>query len=181
MVVNQNIVEGGPQPPPFVATAVEDASVINWEKVMYVVFDLETTGLDKEISEIIEIAAVVLDPNGIRLEDGHFLQLVKPSSAIPFIIIGLTTISNEDVRSAERFPAVADAFIQFVGRCAEEYSVARSMPIHHIILVAHNGRRFDIPILKEQLSKYQMLSRFFSAAALSTCTSRQASSFARAR
>ena len=41
---NQDSVEEGPQPPPQVATIVQDVSLVNWDWVLYVVFDLETTG-----------------------------------------------------------------------------------------------------------------------------------------
>ena len=100
----------------------QDVSSVNWEKVLYVVFDLETTGRSRERDEIIEVAAQVLDPSGIQLEDGLFSHLVKPTSAIPQFITELTTITNEMVSLCENFATVADAFLQIVKRQADKYS-----------------------------------------------------------
>lgn len=153
-----NAVEKGPQPPPIVTTVVEDVSSINWEKVLYVVFDLETTGRSRQRDEIIEIAAQVLDPFGIQLEDAIFSNLIKPNSTIPPFITELTTITNEDVSSSEKFSTVAGAFIRFMREQADEYSL---VPIEHVILVGHNGKAFDIPFFIQQLSAHQMVDRFF--------------------
>jgi hypothetical protein len=43
-VVEADGVAEAPQEPPLVATVVQDASILDWDKVFYVVFDLETTG-----------------------------------------------------------------------------------------------------------------------------------------
>jgi DNA polymerase III epsilon subunit-like protein len=56
---------------------------LNMERVLYVVFDLESTGLSHRYHEIIEIAAKILDPNGIQLEDAVFEELIKASAPIP--------------------------------------------------------------------------------------------------
>ena len=113
-VVNQNAVEGSPQPPPVIALPVQDISAVNWDKVLYVVFDLETTWRSQQRDEIIELAAQVLDPSGIQLEDGVFAHLVKPNARIPAFITELTSITNESVSMCEQFPAMADSFIRFM-------------------------------------------------------------------
>jgi DNA polymerase III alpha subunit (gram-positive type) len=41
---------------------VQDAPTIDWEKVLYVVFDLETAGHSRQRDEIIEVAGHFLDP-----------------------------------------------------------------------------------------------------------------------
>ena len=146
-------------PPP--TTVVEDASNINWECILYVVFDLETTGCSWQFSEIIEVAGQIIDPNGIQLEDGIFSQLVKPNSTISPFITELTSITNDSVSDAERFPVVADAFIRFMRRQADNFSASRQLMIEHIILVAHNGKVFDIPFFVHLLSNYEMLDFFF--------------------
>lgn len=66
MVANQNGVEDGPQPPPIFPTLVQNVSSVNWERVLYVVFDLETTGRCRQRDDIIELSAQVLDPSGIQ-------------------------------------------------------------------------------------------------------------------
>jgi hypothetical protein len=59
-VGGQNAVTEVGSPPPLVLTDVQDASSVDWDKVLlYVVFDLETTGRSRQRDEIIEVAAVV--------------------------------------------------------------------------------------------------------------------------
>ena len=62
--VRQSGVAEAPEVPPIVETAVQDASTVNWDNILYVVFDLETTGRSSQHNEIIEISAQFLDPAG---------------------------------------------------------------------------------------------------------------------
>jgi DNA polymerase III epsilon subunit-like protein len=48
-------------------------SRINWDKCMYVIFDLETTGDSRTDDNIIKIAAMVIGPDLIMVEYGTFL------------------------------------------------------------------------------------------------------------
>ena len=66
-----------------------------------VLFDTETTGLQFNRDEIIEFAAVVVDPvNGVPTVTAQYDELVtlSPGGFIPPKIQQLTGISNEDVR-----------------------------------------------------------------------------------
>jgi hypothetical protein len=96
-------------PPPPVLQAEDYGSNIDWGSVLYVVFDLETTGRSRQRDEIIALAAVILDENGIEIEDASFSQFVKPRNPLPPFITELTSITNNDVSLAEGFPAVGDA------------------------------------------------------------------------
>jgi DNA polymerase III epsilon subunit-like protein len=107
-VVEANGAVEAPQEPPLVATVVQDASTLDLDKVLYVVFDLETKGRSQQLHEIIELAAQILDQNGIPWEEAIFLELVKPSRPIPLFIMELTTITNDC--TAESFPEVAVFF-----------------------------------------------------------------------
>ena len=86
-VVGQNAVTEVGSPPPLVLTAAQDASNVDWDKVLYVVFDLETTGRSRQRDEIIEVAAVILNHFGVPIEDAVFAQFVKPTTPIPPFII----------------------------------------------------------------------------------------------
>ena len=77
--------------PPFIITDVPDDSSVDWEKTLYVVFDLETTGRRRFKDEIIELAAVVLNKFGVPIEDAMFAEFVKPTTTIPPFITELTT------------------------------------------------------------------------------------------
>ncbi len=114
LVGGQNAVTEVGSPPPILLTSGQDASSIDWDKVLYVVFDLETTGRSRQRDEIIEVAAVILNHFGVQIEDAVFSQFVKPTTPIPPFITELTSITNDHVSTAERFPAVGDAFIRFM-------------------------------------------------------------------
>lgn len=101
----------------------------------FVAIDLETTGLDFEKDEIIEVALVRFE-NGEPVEDVDYL--VKPSSAElrPFIE-NLTGISKSDLEIAEPFSALAGKIYSFIG----------DNPI-----VAHNAN-FDSKFLAQTFQK----------------------------
>lgn len=102
----------------------------------YVALDLETTGLDPVLDEIIEVCA-------IRYEKGapvdRFETLVKPEDEIDEFITELTGITNEMVAGAPTFGEVAKRFLKFVG---------------NDIIVGHNIS-FDIAFLYDALEEYE--------------------------
>ncbi|MDD4839983.1 MAG: exonuclease domain-containing protein, partial [Clostridia bacterium] len=94
----------------------------------FVVFDLETTGLDTSTAKIIEIS-------GVKIENGKFTEtfssLINPKISIPEEITRITTITNNDVLDAPSSELVMPDFFKFTRGCA---------------LVAHNIG-YDFPIL----------------------------------
>ncbi|KAG7365387.1 hypothetical protein IV203_038590 [Nitzschia inconspicua] len=58
-VENRNGVDGGPSRLPIGTTMREITPNINWDKVCYALFDLETTGVSRIKDDIIELAAMV--------------------------------------------------------------------------------------------------------------------------
>lgn len=90
----------------------------------YVVFDLETTGLNPETDRITEIGAVRIRDGLIR---ASFSQLVNPEREISAEITALTGITNEMV---ENMPTIADVLPKFKKFCGSA------------VLVAHNAK-FD--------------------------------------
>lgn len=77
----------------------------------FVVFDLETTGLDSTSDEIIEIGALKVVGNQVV---DTFEMLVKPKSTISPFITNLTGITNEMVQSALGIEEVLPLFLEFV-------------------------------------------------------------------
>ena len=146
-------------PPPPVLQAEDWGSIIDWGSVLYVVFDLETTGRSRQRDEIIELAAIILNEDGIEIEDASFSQFVKPRNPIPPFITELTSITNDDVSLAEGFASVGDAFIRFMQQVADEFD--DEVPIHHIILVGHNAKVFDIPFLLHHMCEHGIAADFF--------------------
>jgi predicted DnaQ family exonuclease/DinG family helicase len=77
----------------------------------FVSVDIETTGLDPQENEIIEVAAVRFSDQG--QED--FQSFVKPLAAIPATITQLTGISDKDVSEAASIAAVLPLLSEFIG------------------------------------------------------------------
>jgi DNA polymerase III epsilon subunit family exonuclease len=101
----------------------------------FCVFDLETTGLNLEGDEIIEIGA-------IKIVDGQFTEMfhtfVKPTAKIPPKITEKTSITDEMVADAPSSAEVIPDFFRFVSKS---------------ILAGHNIANFDIPLLNFQSAK----------------------------
>ncbi|MDD4224352.1 MAG: helicase C-terminal domain-containing protein [Candidatus Cloacimonetes bacterium] len=91
------------------------------EKLNFVAFDTETTGLDPRADELIEIAAV-------RFRAGEasarFSTLVKPTRGVPNFIQYLTHIDPEELKNAPDAGSALKGFFAFIG---------------DDILVAHNA------------------------------------------
>lgn len=96
----------------------------------YVVFDIETTGLKSNFDQIIEIGAVKISNNQIT---DRFQSFVNPNRPIPYEIIKLTGIHNDDVISAPNIDEVLPRFLEF----AEDR-----------VVVAHNAG-FDMSFISE--------------------------------
>lgn len=78
----------------------------------YVVFDLETTGLNEISDNIIEIGA-------LKVVDGkvvdRFMEFLKPEQPISPLITGITGITNEMVADAKPTKEIIDRFMEFCG------------------------------------------------------------------
>jgi len=96
----------------------------------YVVFDVETTGLDSGKDRIIEIGAVKIK-NG-KIED-TFGTYVNPGIPIPEKITQLTGINDSHVADAPRIEQILPEFIKFIGES---------------VIAAHNAS-FDMGFLKK--------------------------------
>ena len=100
----------------------------------FVVFDIETTGLNAENCEIIEIGAV-------KVKDGEILdrfsEFVNPGVPIPFRITELTSITDADVADAPGIDVILPKFKEFIGDA---------------VLVAHNAD-FDTGFIHNKARK----------------------------
>ena len=105
----------------------------------YIVFDIETTGLDPIVSEIIQIG-------GIKVKDGiivsEFSELIKPSVPISGFITGLTGITNEMVKDAEDEITVLTKFLGFIKGIS--------------YFMGHNIDDFDIPFINRRLEIHKL-------------------------
>jgi DNA polymerase III epsilon subunit family exonuclease len=80
----------------------------------FVVFDLETTGLDPDFNEIIEVGAIRVNRNSETHES--FRAFVCPVDQIPKRITELTGITQEMVElEGKPLPETLSEFLQFIG------------------------------------------------------------------
>ncbi len=78
----------------------------------YVALDTETTGLDPDVHEIIEVAAIAFDCKGVKDE---YRTLVRPMQPPPFQVERLTGIQGAELEGAPIFAAIAAEMADFVG------------------------------------------------------------------
>lgn len=98
----------------------------------YVIFDLETTGLDKDKDFIIEIGALKYK-NNVLVDE--FNYLINPLIKLPDVIKEITKITDEDLADKETIDKVLPKFIDFV----------EDLP-----LLAHNNS-FDLGFINKNI------------------------------
>ncbi len=96
----------------------------------YVIFDLETTGLNREYNKIIEIGAVKVK-NGKIID--RFSTFINPHEKLNEDIIKLTNITDDMLVDAPEESEMLPKFLQFFGDS---------------VLVAHNAK-FDMGFIKK--------------------------------
>lgn len=77
----------------------------------FIVFDLETTGVQAGVDEIIEIGAIKV-LNGAVAE--RYQQLIKPRAQLPLTVQRLTGIQPADLMDQPYIDDILDQFLQFV-------------------------------------------------------------------
>ncbi len=103
-------------------------------KNIFVVIDVETTGLSPITNELIEVSAIKYDGNK---KIDTFSTLIKPKVRIPYYITNITGITNDMVEEAPEVEEVMPELIEFVG----------DLPI-----VAHNAN-FDYSFIQNYSNK----------------------------
>ncbi|MBQ3125074.1 MAG: PolC-type DNA polymerase III [Clostridia bacterium] len=110
----------------------------------FVVFDIESTGLDKNKCKVIEIGAVKV-ANGKIVN--RWSTFVNPGVKIPKKITDLTSITDSMVKDAQTFAEQIDGFLEF---CKGSVMVAHNanFDMGFMKTEAKNcGRSFDLPYL----------------------------------
>lgn len=104
---------------------------------MFVIVDLETTGLSPHKHAITEIAAVRFDGENILDE---YQTLVDPQEHIPQFISRLTGITNEMVIWAPKIEDILPQFMDFLG---DDLFVAHNARFDHWFLHYANFKCFE--------------------------------------
>ncbi|MBE6105882.1 PolC-type DNA polymerase III [Anaerovibrio lipolyticus] len=102
----------------------------------YVVFDLETTGINCYKDSVVEISAVKVI--GGRVED-EFSSLVNPRRSIPYAASRVNGITDDMVAEAPTFDKVLEKFIEFTDG---------------MTLVGHNIHNFDLRFIYRDSEKF---------------------------
>lgn len=102
----------------------------------FVVFDLETTGVNCNQDSIVEISAIkVIDGRVVE----EFSSLVYPGCSIPYSASQVNGITDEMVADAPMFEEVLPKFLDFIG----------DLP-----LVGHNIHSFDLKFMYRDCERY---------------------------
>jgi DNA polymerase III epsilon subunit family exonuclease len=115
--------------------------------VTLIAFDIETTGLDPEKEDILEVAGLkfIFERQNGKLsakEVAQFQSLVKPTKLIPEEASRIHNITNQMVEDAPALPNVLRDFFRFCGLSS--------------ILVAHNAS-FDASFLAKGIRKHRLV------------------------
>ena len=104
---------------------------------MYVVLDLETTGLSSHFDEIIEFAAIKVQAGMIV---DRIQMFVNPKRSLSSFIIEKTHIKQSDVDQAKELNEVIESWLTFIGDG---------------VILAHNAK-FDIGFLNAALHRFNL-------------------------
>lgn len=97
-----------------------------------IVFDLESTGLDIAKDKIIQLSYIKVYPNGNEERKNYF---INPGREIPSEVVELTHITDEMVKDAPTFKALANTLAEDFKGCD---------------FAGYNSNNFDIPLLAEE-------------------------------
>ena len=102
----------------------------------FIVFDLETTGLEPESEKIIEIGAVRVRNLGVVDSFDTFIDIGEPLSEFTTELTGIT---DDMLKGAPSLEQALNAFLEFCG--------------DRPVLIAHNGNKFDFMFINEALKR----------------------------
>jgi ATP-dependent DNA helicase DinG len=120
----------------------------------FVAIDIETTGLDPNSDEIIELAATQFKSG--KIED-HFSTLVRPQRGMPKYIEFLTHIKPEDLTNAPEAKSALRDFFSFVG---DAILVGHNIPFDLAFINYHSALN-NGPVLNNKFWDTQEISRVY--------------------
>jgi DNA polymerase III epsilon subunit family exonuclease len=157
LVDQQTVTVGGIAPPTtkVLFSALQLIESRHFRKVFteYVVFDTETTDKDVEECQVVELAAVRVRDGQIVDQFQTLVQCTRPISSGAAAVHGY---ADADLVGQPSLAEVWPSFRAFIGNA---------------VLVAHNGHRFDVPVLRRLTSPWDGLAGvvFFDSLPLARC------------
>jgi len=144
---------------PATPTFIENYNLNEKEEGVCVMFDIESTGLGTKTAEIIQIAAlpVIVGHNvvGKVEEEDKFNRFVVPRVSIQrgaTGVHGMEVVAGRLIRRGQDLKAGHDP-----GQMLEDFFLWCNRLVDRsgqVVLVAHNGTRFDFPLLFSQSQRY---------------------------
>ena len=126
--------------------------------MVFVAFDLETTGPDPLRDEVVQLGACC--------RDGVFQTLVRPGRRISSGAAAVHGVSNEAVAAAEPFPTVWDGFLRWLRPLVAGAG--------SVVFLGHNSWVFDDSMLAAELERHELPDPAFAAEVWSADTLRAA-------
>jgi DNA polymerase-3 subunit epsilon len=102
-------------------------------------FDIVATGISTRADRIVELAIVILYPDG---HNSEHIWRVNPGMPIPQESIAIHGITDEDVKDSPRYSEIADEISEVLEGCD---------------LAGYNNTRFDIPMLIEEFARANII------------------------
>ncbi|QZX49227.1 PolC-type DNA polymerase III [Mycoplasma sp. E35C] len=128
---------------------VKNNKKLPFDDVVFVVYDIETTGLNAYYEQMIEIGAVRIQVKLNKINNkleftklDEFEKFIKNKKPLSEFTTSLTGIKESDLKDAKDEKTVLNEFIDFI------------QPDD--ILVAHNGIDFDFIWLNTKIDQYQL-------------------------
>lgn len=116
------------------------------------VVDLETTSLNRETTQVIQIGAAIVDLTKLEIVD-EFESMLRAldMDAVEDSALARNKKSREEIQNAPHPEEVWDRFVRFVRKWSLNGS---SSPSSAPIAAGHNSQNFDIPILNRLAIQY---------------------------
>lgn len=115
------------------------------DRNLWIAWDTETTGPDPLNDEIIELASVSSDKG--------FLERIKPNNPVSWKATQVHGISNIDLEKASNSAQVLKKWFHFISEEVTRHRRKTGLDFVNIVLVGHNSKTFDDPMLAAQLGR----------------------------
>jgi len=128
-----------------------------------VFFDVETTGLNPDEEDIIEIGALSVKYNGDSVEVDAFWDLLNPGRSLPPKIVEITGLTDADMNASASPPAkVYQSFLNWLDDLKPKYFVAHNAVFDRNMIHKNLARYgFDNSVIPEFLCTLQLSKRHF--------------------
>ena len=97
----------------------------------------------------------MLDPIG-DIYGEPFSSLVDPGVRLHYFTTQLTGITDIFVRGQPLFNDVVTNFFRYIATTVRQYETEKEIEMKRIVLVAHNGTRFDFPFLFQKVQQAEL-------------------------